>query len=180
MSNKINKICIESYFKTSGSDCDFMVELDEIIQTDENTLIYIDDVVIPNVFKTVETRNNKLYISIDVVTHLYNKIIELDTGYYNGFSFAQELTTKLKEYTDYIHAMRDDLVFDITATYDLLTNSLTFNFEDKRPQEENNNPDPIIITILSNKDLLYQITSKSLYNLQSINEIIGNIEKSTI
>ena len=67
--------------------------------------------MIPNVFKTVETRNNKLYISIDVVTALYNKIIELDTGYYNGFSFAQELTNKSKAYTDDIHAMRDDLLF---------------------------------------------------------------------
>ena len=141
--------------------------------------------MIPNVFNTVEARNNKLYITVVVppIMSTYNRVIELDVGYYNGFSFADELNKKLKSFTDYIHEHRQDLVFDITADYDLLTNTISFNFLDKRPHNENDNPDPIIITIHSNKDLLngsYQNTACTVFNLQSINESIGNIETSII
>ena len=117
-------------------------------QQKRNPFITIDDIVIPNVFKTVEARNNKLYVTVVVppIMSTYNRIIELDTGYYNGFSFADELNKKLKAFTDYIHERRQDLFFDITADYDLLTNTISFKFIDKRPQDQNRN-DPIIITI---------------------------------
>ena len=49
--SRINKIFIESFFKQSGTDCDFKVELDETIQTGEQSTIYVDDIVIPNVFQ---------------------------------------------------------------------------------------------------------------------------------
>jgi hypothetical protein len=182
--SKVNTHFIESYFKTSGSsDCDFSVELEETIATREHAVCYIDDIVIPNVFKTIEARNNKLYINIDATTVGYHTIINVDHGYYNGFSFAQELTNKLKAFTDYIHEMRDDLIFDITVSYDLLINTLKLQFIDKRPHNENDQPDPIIITIFSNNDLLkgaYQNIPINNYNLQSINECIGNINNSIV
>ena len=137
----------------------------------------------PNVFKTIEERNNKLYINIDATTIGYHRIISLNSGYYNGFSFAQELSNQFQIFTDYIKANRDDLIFNIIADYDLLTNTLYFKFEDKRPHNENDTPDPIIITIFSNNDLLkgaYNNTPINIYNLQSINEIIGNIDNSII
>lgn len=182
---KINKIFIESFFKKSGSDCDFKIELDETIETGEQSTIYIDDIVIPNVFKTVETRNNKLYVTVVVppIMSTYNRIIELDTGYYNGFSFSEELNKQLKNFTDYIAEHRQDLIFNINAEYDLLTNTLSFKFLDKRHHNQNDNPDPIIITIHSNKNLIsgsYQNTPITVFNLQSINESIGNIETSII
>ena len=49
--NKINKISIESYFKKSGQDCDFKIEVEETITTSDRAVCYIDDIVIPNVFK---------------------------------------------------------------------------------------------------------------------------------
>ena len=113
----------------------------------------------------------------------YNRVIELEPGYYNGFSFSDELTSKLKLFTDYIHERREDLIFNINTEYDLLTNTLSFKFLDKRPHNQNDNPDPIIITIHSNKDLLngsYENTSLNIFQLQSINESLGNIEKSII
>ena len=73
----------------------------------------------------------------------YNTIINLDEGYYNGFSFAEEITKKLKIFTEYIHEMRADFIFDITASYDLLSNTLSFKFIDKR--DSNDVLDPIII-----------------------------------
>ena len=49
--NKINQMCIESYFKKVGQDCDFKIELEETITTDNDAVCYIDDLVIPNVLK---------------------------------------------------------------------------------------------------------------------------------
>ena len=65
--SKINKIFIESFFKKSGSDCDFKTELEETIATSDKAVCYIDDIVIPNVFKTIDSRNNKLYLTISVI-----------------------------------------------------------------------------------------------------------------
>ena len=63
-------------------------------------MCYIDDIVIPNVFKTIESRNNKLYITVDFTAlnlpHIITIII-LQDGYYNGFSFAEEITKKFKD-----------------------------------------------------------------------------------
>ena len=117
-------------FLTSGTDCDFKVELDETIVTQEKSVIYIDVVVIPNVFKTLEARNNKLYATVVVPPRMstYNRVIELDTNYYNGFSFSDELNKKLKLFTDYIHEMRQDLVFDINTEFDLLKIHYQYNF----------------------------------------------------
>ena len=91
-------------------------------------MCYIDDIVIPNVFKTMESRNNKSYISVNVggvSPTSYNNIIILQDGYYNGLSFAEQITNTLKIFTEYIHEMRVDLIFDITASYDSLSNTLS-------------------------------------------------------
>ena len=50
----------------------------------------------------------------------YNRVIESDRDYYNGFSFADASTKKFKLFIDFIHERREDLVFDINAEYDLL------------------------------------------------------------
>ena len=86
------------------------------------SVIYIDDIIIPNVFKTVEARKNKLCVTVVVppIMSTYNRIIELDIDYYNGPSFAEELNRILKLFTDYIHERREDLVFDINTEFDLL------------------------------------------------------------
>ena len=118
----MNKMFGESVFKTLGSDCDFKIELDETITTQEKSVIYIDDIVIPNIFRTVEPRNNKLYITVIVppIMPTSNRVIELDTHYFNVFSFSEQLNTKSKLFTDYIGERRQDLIFDINTEYDIL------------------------------------------------------------
>jgi len=49
----IRKNYIDSYFKKSGTDSNFTIELDESINTPENTVAYIDEIVIPNVMKII-------------------------------------------------------------------------------------------------------------------------------
>jgi len=143
---------------------------------------YIDDIVIPNVFKTIESRNNKLYLTISVLNIKSNTIINLDEGYYNGFSFAEEITQKIKIYTDYITQSGLLISFDVTASYDLLNNTITFRYINKN-NDPPPMPNPIVITIHSNKDLLngsYMNKPLNIYEIQSINESIGNIETSIV
>jgi hypothetical protein len=180
--SKINKIFIESFFKKSGSDCDFKTELEETIATSDKAVCYIDDIVLPNVFKTIDSRNNKLYLTISILNIKSNTIIILDDGYYNGFSFAEEITKKLKVYTDYITQSGLLIAFDVTAAYDLLSNTITFRYINKT-NDPPPMPNPIVITIHSNKDLLngsYESKPLNIYEIRSINETIGNIEKSII
>jgi len=180
--SKINKIFIESFFKKAGSDCDFKTELEETIATSDKAVCYIDDIVLPNVFKTIDSRNNKLYLTISILNIKSNTIIILDDGYYNGFSFAEEITKKLKVYTDYITQSGLLIAFDVTAAYDLLSNTITFRYINKT-NDPPPMPNPIVITIHSNKDLLngsYESKPLNIYEIRSINETIGNIEKSII
>ena len=106
------------FLKKSGQDCDFKIEFEETIATSDKAVCYIDDIVIPNVFKTIESRNNKLSLTISVLNIPHNAIVTLDDGYYNGFSFAEEITKKLKIYTDYITQSGLLISFDVTASYD--------------------------------------------------------------
>ena len=47
---RLSKHFIDSFLKSYVSDCDFEIEVDETITTEEKSVIYIDDCVIPNVF----------------------------------------------------------------------------------------------------------------------------------
>ena len=66
MDNKlqIRKICIDSRFKTPGSksSSDFYIDLPETISIPNDTVCFVDNVVIPNSWKTIENYDNKLYV----------------------------------------------------------------------------------------------------------------------
>ena len=65
MSNlPIKKVYIDSRFKTSdsASDTHFKYELVESLQLPENTVCFIDDVIIPHSYFNVDSNNNLLYV----------------------------------------------------------------------------------------------------------------------
>ena len=60
----------------------------------DNTVFYIDDVVIPHSWYTVEDFNSKLYLSIFVsATGRDQHIIELSKQLYNGSTLATEMAS---------------------------------------------------------------------------------------
>ena len=61
---KIKKVYIDSRYKTNDRvrNSGFEFELKESLDSDENTVCYIDGISIPHTRYTIEYYNNKLYI----------------------------------------------------------------------------------------------------------------------
>ena len=90
-------------FKTaaSRSDSDFTIELSTTIIIPEDTICFINDIVLPVSWTTIDERNNKLYYSI---SHYVNG--NYDTSYwilpsefihYNGTTLAAELMVNMND-----------------------------------------------------------------------------------
>ena len=56
------KLYIDSRARASGTDSDFTIELPRAINLDVPHLCSFDQVAIPNVFKSVDLTNNRVYI----------------------------------------------------------------------------------------------------------------------
>ena len=76
---EVRKIYIDTRFKTedSRSDSDFTIELLKAISIPEDTICYINDIVLPVSWTTIDERNHKLYFS----TSHYNNG-KYDTSYW--------------------------------------------------------------------------------------------------
>jgi hypothetical protein len=63
---EVTKIYIDTRFKTpeSKSDSDFTIELPKTINIPDDTLAYINDIVLPVSWTTIDEINNKLYYSV--------------------------------------------------------------------------------------------------------------------
>jgi hypothetical protein len=63
---ELNNIYIDSRLKTSDSksDSDFTIEFPKTINIPDDTIAYINDIVLPVSWTTIDERNNKLYYSI--------------------------------------------------------------------------------------------------------------------
>jgi hypothetical protein len=94
------KIYIDTRFKTpeSRSDADFFVELPSTVNIPENCVCYIDDIVIPMSWNTVDARNNKLYVRIDYLLgtarHAFY-LIQLPIKNYSNVQYAAALEFSL-------------------------------------------------------------------------------------
>jgi len=99
---KYKKIYIDSKFRdpTSNSSSDFKIEIPETISFNENTVVYCDDICIPNVWDTIiENINDKLYFKV-YNTNLspepeWNIIAKIDGGLYNPIELAVEIQNKM-------------------------------------------------------------------------------------
>ena len=68
---EVKKIYIYTRFKTadSRSDSDFIIEFAKTINIPEDTIAYINDIVLPVAWTTIDERTNKLYYSISHYVH---------------------------------------------------------------------------------------------------------------
>jgi len=91
MDNKLQsrKFYIDRRFKTpeSLSSSDVYVDLQDRVSIPNDTVCFVDNVVIPNRWKTVDAYNNKLYVrrtrSVSgTMSHIY-KVIELTENKYS-------------------------------------------------------------------------------------------------
>ena len=97
----VRKIYIDTRYKTAGSksDTDFKFQLPYPISLPDKCVCFIDDVVIPNSWYTIDSTNNKIYarrvtLASDART---DKVITLTTNNYSVQSLRDELQEKLND-----------------------------------------------------------------------------------
>ena len=103
---------------------------------------YIDDIVIPVSFSTVDSRNNNLYFKFRHTNVFQNQQITLDSKNYNGTTFTEALRAKL-------NAAVQPFSFNFDMSYDFTDNLLTIKLNDVRP----NKTIPILLEIISDAGL---------------------------
>jgi hypothetical protein len=86
------KLYIDSRFRSSGSHSDFTYQLAQSIEVPHGMVAIIDTVSVPNVFQTVDSTRNKLYIEVYGAPA---QTVTLTTGMYNGVTLAAELQAQL-------------------------------------------------------------------------------------
>ena len=165
------KIYIDTRFKTpdSRNDSDFFVELPSTVNIPDNCVCYIDDIVIPMSWNTVDARNNKLYVRIDYVlgtTRHAFFLLELPIKNYSNAQYAAALQVSLNAAA----FASPSVNFTVTVDADnILTITQVDGFEF------------IKLTILSDDDLMSGIiwhTSLSKGEICSMNGIL-RIDKTT-
>ena len=115
----IRRIYIDSRQRTSGSDSDFTYDLPRSIEVPDNTIAFVDSVLLPNVFTSLHENNNRLYVSEQVGTTVTEHTHILQEGNYTGQSLASLLDTTLNSNktlpTDYIVTF-DENIGKLTIT----------------------------------------------------------------
>ena len=93
----IQKIYVDTRFRTkdSKSETDFSIELPRSFNVPDGTTAYIDEIVIPVSWSTVDERNRNCHIELT-----YGGTWRYDNFYivsktYNGAQFATELASEL-------------------------------------------------------------------------------------
>ena len=100
---ELKKIYIDSSFKTekSKSDSDFTLELPKTINIPDDTIAYINDIVLPVSWTKIDERSNELYYSIshyaDGVYDTSYWISPSDFKNYNGSTLAEELMEQMND-----------------------------------------------------------------------------------
>ena len=141
---EIKKIYVDTRFKTadSKSDTDFNIELPRTFNVPDGVVAYIDDIVIPISFSTVDDRNNNLYIKFLYDGFYYYKQLTMDSKNYSGITFAEALKTKL-------NAAIVPYKLNFETIYDYTDNLLTIKVDDTRPVQNT----PLVVEFLSDEEL---------------------------
>ena len=125
----VRRIYIDSRLRSSGTDSDFTYDLPRSIEGPDNTIRYVDSVLIPNVWTTLHENNNRLYVSETVGSTTTEHTYLLPEGNHTGQSLASTLTSTLNT--------NKTLSKNYTAIYEENIGKLTIS---------NNTPDYIIMT----------------------------------
>jgi hypothetical protein len=86
------KLYIDSRYRSSGSHSDFTYQLAQSIEVPHGMVAIIDMVSVANVFQTIDSTRNKLYLEIYGAPA---QVVTLATGMYNGVTLAAELQAQL-------------------------------------------------------------------------------------
>ena len=119
---KFRKIHVDSRLRSSGTSNNFEYSLGETFDTPPSTICYVDNVVLPHSWSSIDSTNNWLYIAERVgagpsYTYTVRKL-ELTTGNHSGTTFRTSLLTALNNNTP------TGVAASYTALYILTTNKV--------------------------------------------------------
>jgi hypothetical protein len=158
----MRKIYIDSRFKTNNSvsDSHFKYELNESVALPDKCVMFVDDIIVPNGWLTVDEDNNKLYVrryqtTGDITT---DAIITISSSNYTSATLRTEIETKL-------NATFGAAIFTVTYDSNLLRYSLSLSSGGCK--------------FFTDKELIWgsPVWTGTVYNsnnLNSINEILTN------
>ena len=59
----VRRIYIDSRLRSSGTDSDFTYDLPRSIEVPDQTIAFVDSLLVPNVWTTLHENNNRLYVT---------------------------------------------------------------------------------------------------------------------
>ena len=96
----VRRIYIDSRHRSSGTPSDFTFDLPGGgISVPDGVIGYVDSVLLNNVFTTIHSRNNRLYLAEEVFPDNYEKTILLSEGNYTGEQLAEHLKDSMNAHT---------------------------------------------------------------------------------
>lgn len=164
----VKKIYIDTRYKAkdSKSDSNFMIDLPRNINLPEDTIAFIDDMVIPCSWSTVNENNSKLYFDVRFDGTWYFFSAEMEHKNYNGTTFAAELQTKMNAKIEELYDP-DPIVFNVT--YQTVDNKITISYTDIRTIKTTT----MTVHLYSDDELLEGVWSGNVItNPKSINDHI--------
>ena len=99
MSLTVKKIYIDTRFKTknSNSNSDFKFQLSQTVQLPDNCVCFIDDIIVPHSWYSIEDYNNRLYIrQLDISGAADDRIITIPSQNHTGASLALAIKAGLE------------------------------------------------------------------------------------
>ena len=114
----IRKVYVDSRFRTEGTNSDFTLDLKQNIETQQNTVAFLDDVTIPHTWYSVAENNRYLYLAerAGTSTYVYTvRRLDIPQKNYNIDNYKDALES----------ALNSNLPTNIPATYAIAKNLQT-------------------------------------------------------
>ena len=91
----VRRIYIDSRMRSSGTDSDFTYNLPRSIEVPDNTIAFVDSILVPNVWMTLHENNNRLYVSETLGSTTTEHTYLLAEANYTGQSLANTVQSTL-------------------------------------------------------------------------------------
>ena len=99
MSLPVKKIYIDTRFKNkcSNSNSDFKFQLSQTVQLPDNAICFVDDIIIPHSWYSIEDYNNKMYVrQLNDNGSVDDRILTIPTQNHTGQTLAAAIKSQLQ------------------------------------------------------------------------------------
>ena len=173
---KFKKIHIDSSYKVSGTSSDFVIDLPETVQLEDNIKCILHEVSIPHSWFSIQQGfNDNLYffqldpngVNPDIIDY---RVFSIDEGNYSGAELAERIQFWLNDYFD---TRNPDVVRTDTYTgsYSAKTNKITIAV----------NYANLIFNVFTDAEAITnqnEFTGIDVSNLHSINKVLNIVDTS--